>query len=255
LVLAAGFNKYQSKNYLKIIQYHSSNWAESASNYFLDAICNVLKCKKMCSVMLTGGKTAEKLYFELGKNPRLSELKGVHFYFSDERCVAINHPESNYGMVNRTLFVNKKTIGCSIFPMEADAKDQKKAASKYEKILPDQFDIMMFGIGEDGHIASLFPGSGALRGDDKSLVLPVVSPKRPYNRLTITPRVISMAKSIFIIATGTQKATVLYRMLSAYSQNDDFPLSYVINPTWLVDSELIDSCLSEHNICVLVDKN
>jgi 6-phosphogluconolactonase len=240
---------------LKIIQYYSNIWAESASNYFLDAIEDVLKNKKKCNVMLTGGKTAEKLYLELAKNLKLSELKNVHFYFSDERCVATNHPESNYGMVNRTLFVNKKTIGCFIYPMEADAKDQKKAASKYEKILPDQFDIMMFGIGEDGHIASLFPGSNALRDDDNSLVLPVISPKKPYNRLTITPHVISKAMSIFIIATGAKKAKVLCQMLSVKSLNDNFPLSYVMNATWLVDSELIDSCLSEHNICVLVDKN
>ena len=239
---------------MKIIQYQSSDWAKSASSYLLDAISDVLNNKKICHVMLTGGETAEKLYLELGKNPKLSELNGIQFYLGDERCVATDHPDSNLGMINRTLFINKMSAGCHIYPMQADAYEQKKAASQYAKILPEQLDIVIFGIGEDGHIASLFPGSKALRDDEESLVMPVVSPKKPHYRLTITPRVISNAKSIFIIATGALKANALYRMLSVNSKNDDFPLSYAINATWLVDSELTSECVSAHNICILEEK-
>ena len=236
---------------MKIVEYQSDVWAKSVSEFFLDEINAFLKNNKRCNVMLTGGATAENLYLEWGKNPKLYKLRSVRFYLSDERFVALDHKESNYGMVSRSLFVNKIPADCYFYPIEAKLFDQETTASRYEKTLPEQIDILILAVGEDGHIASLFPGSEALKVRNR-LVMPVISPKKkPYQRLTITPQVISRAKSIFIIATGSKKAKVLCKALSLNGLNDNFPLSYVSNATWLVDSDLIaESSLIQKNMHV-----
>ena len=81
----------------------------------------------------------------------------MSFYFGDERCVPPDHDESNYGMEMQTLFSHGVPIECSVFRMEADAIDIEAAAQRYADLLPDSIDVILLGVGEDGHIASLFP--------------------------------------------------------------------------------------------------
>ena len=77
--------------------------------------------------------------------------------FGDERCVPPDHDESNYGMAMQTLFSHGVPIECSVFRMEADAIDIEAAEQRYADLLPDSIDVILLGVGEDGHIASLFP--------------------------------------------------------------------------------------------------
>jgi len=88
--------------------------------------------------------------------------------------------------------------------MQAEKQDLEKAAKAYETLLPNSIDILLLGIGEDGHIASLFPNSPQLQ-EQKRLCLPITGPKPPYKRLTVTPPLIKSAKTTYILAQGKEK--------------------------------------------------
>ena len=128
-----------------------------------DNINSFLDEQEECSVMLTGGRSAARLYKAWRDLPAFQQMIGVSFYFGDERCVPPDHAESNYGMAMQILFPNGVPTGCAVFRMEADATDQEAAALRYADLLPDLIDVLLLGVGEDGHIASSFPNNVAFR--------------------------------------------------------------------------------------------
>lgn len=212
-------------------------WAIQAAELIQGAINAVLLEQGECGVMLTGGHSAARLYSAWAASSAFQQLTGVRFYFGDDRCVPPDHPESNYGMALRTLFLTGIPAGCSVLPMQADDPDRETAARRYGEALPDSVDVMLLGVGEDGHIASLFPASAALR-ETRWRVVSVNGPKLPYERLTITPPVIARAKSIFVLASGPIKAAVLSKALQAPDDFDSLPARLALNATWLLDTPL-----------------
>lgn len=208
-----------------------------AAGLIQDNINAVLRKQGCCNVMLTGGRSAERLYTAWSGLPALLQMTGVRFYFGDERCVPPDHPESNFGMAMRSLFSRGVPVGCTIFRMEADDPDHEAAALRYDDELPNMIDVMLLGVGEDGHIASLFPNSAALHETDRRVVS-ITGPKPPFDRLTITPPTIAQAKSVFVLATGTAKAAVLSMALQAPNDFDTLPVRLVLNTTWLLDTAL-----------------
>lgn len=145
---------------------------------------------RTCHVMLTGGRSAAELYrtWAVSSKHHLN-LNGVQFYFGDERCMLPDYTQSNYGMAMRTLFPDGKPGGVHLDRIEADSSDEEAAADRYAALLPEVIDVLLLSMGEDGHIASLFPYSVALR-ETRRRVVPVTGPKPPFQRLTITPPVI-----------------------------------------------------------------
>jgi 6-phosphogluconolactonase len=146
-----------------ISQFEVTDWSMKAAGLIQNSINNVLAKQGKCSVMLTGGRSAARLYRAWSNLPAFQQMTGVSFYFGDERCVLPDHAESNYGMAMQTLFPRGVPVGCTVFRMEADDTDIEMAAQRYADILPDSIDILLLGVGEDGHIASLFPNSAALQ--------------------------------------------------------------------------------------------
>lgn len=188
---------------------------------------------RTCRVMLTGGRSAGQLYREWAKSPKHPmNLKGVRFYFGDERCVSPDHPESNYGMTMRTLFPDGKPGGVQIHRIEADSPVVEAAADRYAALLPEAIDVLLLSMGEDGHIASLFPHSAALR-ETQRRVLPVIVPKPPFQRLTITPPVIKSARHVFVIALGEQKYAMYKEALRDPMNIETIPARIVLNRTWI----------------------
>lgn len=208
-----------------------------AAGLIQDSISAFLREQGYCNVILTGGRSAERLYAAWSGVPALRQLTSVRFYFSDERCVPPDHSESNYGMAMRTLFQYGVPADCSVFRIEADDPDHEAAALRYGNVLPNTIDVMLLGVGEDGHIASLFPGSAALHETDRRVVH-ITGPKPPYDRLTITPQVIAQAKSVFVLATGPTKAAVLGKARQKSADFDALPARLALNSTWLLDAEL-----------------
>ena len=186
--------------------------------------------------MLTGGRSATKLYDLLSALPEFLQLRNVHFFFSDERCVPQDDPESNYGLVMRTLFKYGVPTTCEITRMKTDQIDRDAAALEYERQLPKRIDILLLSMGEDGHIASLFPYSSSLFETHRR-VLPVTAPKRPFERLTVTPCVITQAQQVFVMAFGENKTAVYERAKLAPSEVSELPARLVLNATWFLDSQ------------------
>ena len=121
--------------------------------------------------------------------------------------------------------------------MEAESDDLEAAAGRYATVLPELIDISLISVGDDGHIASLFPFSAALN-ETKRRVLPIFGPKQPNQRLTITPPVILQSHSTVVFATGTTKAAVLVEALRSPNNIDALPVLLTIGGTWLLDSNI-----------------
>lgn len=226
--------------HLEIRQFDGLEWPVQSARIIQDRIDSILLKRGSCSVMLTGGRSAERLYLAWIELPTFRQMTGVQFFFGDERCVPPEHPDSNYGMVMRTLFNQGVPTGCSVFRMEADETDREAATLRYEKILPERVDVLLLGVGEDGHIASLFPGSVALQ-ENRRRVVSVVGTKQPYERLTVTPPVITQANSIFVLASGLSKAQILE---SALQEKHDFvsmPARLALKATWLLDTPYFET--------------
>lgn len=220
-----------------IIQLAPLEWPVQAAQLIHDHVVSVLADMGQCSVMLTGGRSAEGVYIAWAQLPAFKKMSGVQFYFGDERCVSPEHPESNYGMVMRTLFEQGVPAGCSVFRMEAEDANREEATKRYEDRLPNKIDVLLLGVGEDGHIASIFPGSVALQ-EKKRQVLAITGPKPPYDRFTITPPVITRASAIFVLAIGEAKGRILAKALQGKEDFDRMPACLALsNATWLLDSQ------------------
>lgn len=172
---------------------------------------------------LSGGSTPRMLYATLASQAFSGQLdwKRVEFYFGDERCVPPDHPESNFKMAEETLFGPLKIAPEQIFRMKGEAKPDE-AAREYETLIRERFgvaptawpsfDLILLGLGEDAHTASLFPDSPAL-GEQGRLVVANQSPKGVKNRLTLTAAAINQAQTVVFLVSGASKAEAVSAVL------------------------------------------
>lgn len=186
-------------------------------------------------MMLTGGRSARALYGEWAASSEFLTTGNVDYFLGDERWVPANDDESNAGMVMRHLFGRGMPPGCRFFPMLTDG-DKEGRALDYEKMLPERVDVLLLSVGEDGHVASLFPGETALKEESRRVV-PVTGPKAPHERLTITPPVIRSARTVFLLAQGAAKAELLGRVLAGGAAVS-LPVALAMDATWLLDTPI-----------------
>lgn len=187
------------------------------------------------SVLLTGGRTAKKIYTILQREFPLSGLSGINFYVGDERCVPFSNIDSNYGMIKSTLFANGIPIGCHVFPMDIELESLDIAAKTYAGLLPQILDLVILSVGNDGHIASLFPGSRALLEEDLS-VLCVTDPCGK-KRLTVTPKVIRNASEVVVLAHGVNKQH-LFEEAQIADSVIKFPASIARDSIWIIEDDI-----------------
>jgi len=186
-----------------------------------------------CALALAGGRTPEPAYGELAAGSSIDWTK-VSVFFGDERAVAPDHPDSNYLMVHLALLSRVPIPSRNIHRMEAERPDREAAAREYERSLPPRLDVLVLGMGRDGHTASLFPGSAAL-DERRRLVLPVLGPKPPAERLTITPPVIEAARMVAVIATGEDKAPMVARAIEGPVAPKAVPVQLARRGCWFLD--------------------
>lgn len=215
-----------------VIHFDSATWARSAAELVVGAIERTNQARGSSTVMLTGGRSAAHLYEAWAALPEFDQMRDVNFYFGDERCVPPNHPESNYGLAMRTLFQRGVPPTCEVIRMAAEQSDRAAAAAAYEVQLPDRLDVLLLSMGEDGHIASLFPYSAALLETHRRVV-PVTGPKPPGHRVTITPPLIQDVRDVFVLALGKQKRAVYEEALSNPTDIDAIPARLVLNRIWI----------------------
>jgi 6-phosphogluconolactonase len=175
------------------------------------------------TVALSGGSTPRGLYSVLasGAIPGLS-WKQIYLFWSDERHVPPDDAESNYRMVQESLLSKVPVPAGNVFRVHAEEKDAATAAAQYEQTLRDffavkagdfpQFDLILLGLGPEGHTASLFPDTAAL--DEKQrLVVANWVPKLNAQRITLTLPLINRASTVLFLAEGAKKAAIVHEVL------------------------------------------
>lgn len=203
---------------IKIKRFKSSTWFKETALIFQRSIENILVTQDKCTVMLTGGTTAKKLYDAWKDHPNFQSLRNVTFFLSDERCVNPSNSYSNFKMVMESLFVNGIPAGCQFHRMQGEHPNLEFEGERYGDLLPDALDFLLLSIGNDCHIASIYPNSKVLN-EMKKKVMSAAGGVPIYNRLTITPKVIINARQIFVLAIGRSKEMALYAAI-----NDDLDM-------------------------------
>ncbi|HET8834063.1 MAG TPA: 6-phosphogluconolactonase, partial [Gemmatimonadales bacterium] len=207
--------------------------ARPAAEWLEAEILASIRARGRCALALAGGRTPEPVYRELAQAADV-DWSRVSVFFGDERAVPPDDAESNYRMVRAALLSRVPIPAARVHRMEAERADRDLAAREYERLLPAALDILVLGVGPDGHTASLFPGSAAL-DERRRLVVPVIGTKPPAERLTITPPVIEAAQRVAVLATGADKAAVVARALEGPLAPREVPAQLARRGAWFVD--------------------
>ncbi len=200
-----------------------------------------------CTVALSGGSTPRRLYQLLASEEYRDVVPwdDIEWYWGDERCVPPDHEASNYRMAWDTMLSRAPVQPGSIFRMPGEATDHARAALRYENLLRDRlpdlaFDLVLLGVGDDGHTASLFPRSTAL-SERERLVLHTRAPKgsESPDRLSVTLPLLAHARNILVLAAGKSKQPIVNAVLASPElAAARYPVARVKTSghlTWLVD--------------------
>jgi 6-phosphogluconolactonase len=179
------------------------------------------------SCALSGGATA--MIFLPAMRAANVDWKRITLFWADERAVPVDDPDSNYGLAERMLLSPLGAHAPRAIPMPADTAQLGQAALWYDDALATELnggplDLAILGVGEDGHICSLFPGHKALRVEDLRTVAIEDSPKPPARRLSLTLRYVLQTKKIWVIAIGARKLPVLRAALEKTSRSTPLDL-------------------------------
>lgn len=184
---------------------------------------------------LSGGNTPRPLYEKLASEPFVSRMdwESCFFFLSDERCVDHASSESNYNMIRQCLLQKAPVPEENIFATRFQEEDPVKSAADYQSTIENffgdsgavpAFDLILLGIGPDGHTASLFPGTAALDEKDRLVVANFVEKFDAY-RITFTLPLINRAEHVFFMVTGHAKSEIVASVLS--DESTDYPVRLV----------------------------
>ena len=226
----------------------------------IEAVCmkaaeDILRLAQQCvadngefTIALAGGTTPKKLFQILAKPPYSTSIPWgkTHIFFGDERSVAPNHPDSNYAMANTQLFKHINIDPLRIHRIQSELEPQV-AAEAYNTLLgaflplnklnQPVFDLVLLGLGDDGHVASLFPGSDILEIIDKRAAAVWVESKNTW-RISITLPAINSARNVWLLVTGESKCDIVDHVFKYPSVTHPLPIE-LLKPetgvTWYLD--------------------
>lgn len=222
--------------------------AQAAARAFVHHARAAIHSRGKFTTALSGGSTPKRLFELLAAPPFASQVdwSRVHLFWGDERSVPPDHPESNYATAAKTLLPRVGIPAGNVHRLEAERPDRAAAARDYQAKLatvlgaaandgPPSLDLVLLGMGPDGHTASLFPGNAAL-GETHAWVVPVHnSPKPPPERLSLTLPLINRARTVLFLVGGADKADTLYQVLEGAPDGIRYP-SQLVKPA---DGQLI----------------
>jgi 6-phosphogluconolactonase len=209
-------------------------WKKTVVSLLNREIDSCLCSNKQCNLFLTGGNTAKDLYKEWSSTSSFKQLNNVNFYLGDERFVSPMSKYSNSRMINESLFSDGIPGNCKFLSIKTDYKDLSMCALEYEKILLNQrIDIIIFSMGLDGHIASIFPQSKELK-ENKKLVIETESPSFPHHRITITPKLIKKSSFNILLAIGKEKKILIEKLSSVDDNSNEVPVYLIDKSHWYV---------------------
>jgi 6-phosphogluconolactonase len=222
---------------------------QAAAEEFIHSANEAITQRKRFIVALSGGSTPKGLYTLLAANASSSlPWDRMFFFFGDERHVPPDHPESNYRMASETLFSKAPIPPANIFRVPAENPDASAAAEEYEKNMrgffsspPGEFpsfDLILLGLGPDGHTASLFPETLALQEKSRLVVANWVD-KFKTSRITFTLPLLNAARCVAFLVSGTEKAPALHEVLEGKAPGEKYPAK-LVQPSdgkliWFVD--------------------
>lgn len=209
-----------------------------AAERLAELLARAVEARGRATWMLAGGRTPRTIYARLAASPLRDRVpwEAIEVYFGDERRVPPADARSNYAMALECLLALVPIPPWRVHRIQAERADPERAAEEYGALLPDRVDVLLLGIGPDGHTASLFPGSPALR-ERRRRVLVVTSPSAPHERLTITPPVIEAARTIVVVAQGGAKAAAVERALTGSFDPQHVPAQLARRAIWILDRE------------------
>jgi 6-phosphogluconolactonase len=227
-----------------MLHYNSYESLSNAAAHFFAVACQrSIAAHDKFTVALSGGNTPKR-FFVLLSTPEFSQninWKKVFIFFSDERYVPHNNEESNFKMAKQSLLdhisIPKKNV-FAIPTSSTPAKDAVAYEASVKKITGDAkfaFDLILLGMGADGHTASLFPGTEILQ-ENKRLVKEVFLPEKNIYRISFTLPLINRAKQILILVNGKEKEVVLKKISANRKTNNPLPVQLLKgNILWMVN--------------------
>lgn len=210
--------------------------AEKFAEEMAGMIIESAKKKKLFNIALSGGSTPELLFTQLAENYSGSiPWQYVHLFWGDERCVPPENSESNYGMTLKKLISRIEIPTTNIHRIRGE-DDPATEAGRYSDELSlhtlkrdslPLFDLVLLGLGEDGHTASIFPGQLELMVSDKTCAV-AIHPDTKQKRITITGRVINNAEQVIFLVTGKKKEEIVEKIVKHKPSAQNFPASYIV---------------------------
>jgi 6-phosphogluconolactonase len=223
--------------------------SNSAAQSFIEIADQAIKERGRFLVSLSGGNTPMRLYELLGSQfQNQFDPTHVHFFWGDERCVPVDDPGNCYGQAKKAFLDKAKVPAENIHRVESELKPAE-AAYRYALTLKQfadapfawpRFDLTLLGMGDDGHTASLFPGS-PVEVNTPTLAVVANYQDRPANRVTLTQNVFNSARNIFFLVSGKSKAATLENVLKGEYKPELYPAQRIAPQdgvlTWYVDQE------------------
>jgi 6-phosphogluconolactonase len=220
--------------------------AREASARLAKILAAAIKQRGKATIALSGGDTPKQTYARLAEED-VVDWSNVEVFFVDERAVPPTDDRSNFKHAKECLLDPAKIPDAHIHRMRADDADLEHAATEYEQILRTRvavgqggvpsFDVMVLGVGDDGHTASLFPGMATVEINDKYVVAVGKTDREP--RLTVTAPVIEQARAVFVLAVGAKKTNALERVWAVSGSLRDTPARVIRNARgsihWVID--------------------
>ncbi|MEW5915479.1 MAG: 6-phosphogluconolactonase [Gemmatimonadota bacterium] len=212
--------------------------AYAAAHAFWELVDATLPRQPVVRVALAGGHTPAAMYHEIVRlRPTGEPWRRLQFFFGDERAVPPDHPDSNYRMAKAALFDHAPLSAGQIHRMPADVRPLADAADRYEREMAHiPLDLVLLGVGADGHTASLFPGSDALEEQTRWVSSAMAPPGNAVReRLTITLPCIAKASEAWFIVTGAAKARIVERIHSANERDLPAAMVRATRVVWYLD--------------------
>ena len=221
--------------------------ADSAARQIVERCQSAIDARGSFSMALSGGSTPRDLHLRLASPPLVQQIDWahVHVWFGDERCVPPDDARSNYRMANETLLSKVQIPAAQVHRMRGELPPEQ-AAEEYARELrevfedePPRLDVILLGMGDNGHTASLFPGLTAVHEQQRWVVAEYVDEVGMW-RITLTPLVLNLGRDVVFLVAGSGKASMLRQVLEGPFNPDERP-AQIVRPSdgeviWLVDA-------------------
>lgn len=233
-------------NQVKILKFENLEKLAYSLVSLIKSIKEEIPVGEFMTLALSGGSTPKNIYDVItNKYSNIIDWNNIKIFWVDERCVSPQDDESNYKMTRIHLLDKTGIPSKQIFRIFGEY-DPNEEAKRYGGVIADnlpienglpKFDLILLGIGTDGHTASIFPGNNESFNSIK-ICEASIHPVTKQNRVTITGKVINNANNVVFLVTGSEKSEMLTRIIN-YDKNENIPASYVMpgngNLFWMLD--------------------